>query len=141
MQFLNAIAVCMVLVGALNLAGDLRAGHSSTQSFVMAVGCIGFGVLLSAIANVGIKLNRIDKRLKGSSDDQADTLSDLMFRTAQRRPAAEFGMNAESLVRSLCVQISPSDSKSHQPTPRRSPGAILWTLLLMLVPARIGGRE
>ena len=54
MQFLNTIAVCLILVGVMNQAGDLRAGHSTTESFIIAVGCVGFGVLLSAIANVGI---------------------------------------------------------------------------------------
>ncbi len=46
------------------------------QSGIICCCCIGFGVLLSAIANVGIKLNHIENRVKGTSDDDCDSLSD-----------------------------------------------------------------
>ena len=48
MRFLNAIAACLILVG----------------------------VLLSAIANVGMKLNRIEDRLRRPSDDKSDSILD-----------------------------------------------------------------
>jgi hypothetical protein len=80
MQFLNAIAACSILVGIVNLAGhlagQLREGHATTESLILGGCALAFGVLLSAVANVGIKLNRIENRLKRSSDDQADALSD-----------------------------------------------------------------
>ena len=80
MKFLNAIAACFILVGVLNLAGhlagQLREGYATTESLIIGGCSLAFGVLLSAVANVGIKLNRIENRLKRSSDDQTDTLSD-----------------------------------------------------------------
>ena len=80
MQSLNAIGVCLVLVGALNLAGHLagqiREGYAPYETLVIGGCCLAFGVLLSAIANVGIKLNRIEKRLNQSGDDESDSLTD-----------------------------------------------------------------
>jgi len=76
MQFLNAIAACLILVGGLNLAGSLRGSGHEFGGFGVAVVCLGFGVLLSAVANIGIKLNRIEKRLAQSSDDPAETSLD-----------------------------------------------------------------
>ena len=80
MRFLNSIAVCMILVGAFtlagHLAGQLREGSGTYESLIIGGGCLAFGVLLSAVANVGIKLNRIENRLNGSSDDESDSLLD-----------------------------------------------------------------
>ena len=77
MQFLNAVAACSILLGVLILAGflsgQIREGYATTNSLVFGSGLLAFGVLLSAIANVGIKLNRIEDRLKRSSDDDSDT--------------------------------------------------------------------
>ena len=74
MQFVNAIALCLILVGAWFFAENQRAGHSTIESFILAVGCVGFGVLLFAISRIGIKLDRIENRLKGSPDHESDLL-------------------------------------------------------------------
>ncbi len=80
MQFLNAIAACSILVGVVNLvghlAGQFREGYATTESLIIGGCSLAFGVLLSAVANVGIKLNRIENRLKQSADDESDSLSD-----------------------------------------------------------------
>ena len=80
MQLLNGIAVCLILVGALNLAGHLagqiREGFAPYQTLIIGGCCLAFGVLLSAVANIGIKLNRIEKRLNQSADDESDSLLD-----------------------------------------------------------------
>ena len=80
MQFLNSIAICLILVGGFilagHLAGQIRGGHGTVVSLIIGGCCLAFGVLLSAVANIGITLNRIEKRLKGSADDETETLSD-----------------------------------------------------------------
>lgn len=80
MQFLNSIAACCILIGILNLAGflgsQMGAGHATGDSLVFGGGLLAYGVLLSGVANVGIKLNRIESRLRRSADDSADALSD-----------------------------------------------------------------
>ncbi len=75
MQFLNVVAACLILVSGLNLAGSLQPSRSQESFFLHAV-CLGFGVLLSAVANIGIKLNRIENRLKKLSKDKPETLLD-----------------------------------------------------------------
>lgn len=76
MQFLNGIAACSILIGVLNLAGflgsQMGAGHATGGSLFFGGGLLAYGVLLSGIANVGIKLNRIERRLGQGGDDAAD---------------------------------------------------------------------
>ena len=78
MQFLNVISVCMILVGGISLTAHLssqfRVGSGTGESLFIGVGCLAFGLLLLAIANIGIKLNRIQRELKGS--DNSDSLMD-----------------------------------------------------------------
>lgn len=76
MQFLNAVAVCTIVVGVLMLAETFRAGHETIGSLIAGGGIVAFGVLLSAIANVGMKLNRIEDRLRRPSDDKSDSILD-----------------------------------------------------------------
>lgn len=80
MRFLNAVAACSILVGVLNLvehiAGQMREGSATIESLIIGVCCLAFGVLLSAIANVGIKLNRIEKQMNRSPDDESGSLLD-----------------------------------------------------------------
>ena len=76
MQLLNGIAACSILIGALNLVGflgsQMGAGHATGGSLVFGGGLLAYGVLLSGIANVGIKLNRIERRLRQGAGDAAD---------------------------------------------------------------------
>ena len=80
MHFLNAIAACCILVGVLKLAehlgGQLNEGSATTESLIIGGGSLAFGLLLCGVANVGIKLNRIEDRLRRSSDEPTDTLSE-----------------------------------------------------------------
>jgi hypothetical protein len=73
MQLLNAIAACCILVGVLNLAGflgsQMGAGHATGGSLIFGGGLLAYGVMLSGVANVGIKLNRIEQRLRERADD------------------------------------------------------------------------
>jgi hypothetical protein len=58
-----------------HLAGQIREGFGTAESLIIGGCCLAFGVLLSAVVNIGITLNRIEKRLKGSTDDETETLS------------------------------------------------------------------
>ena len=73
---MNAIAVCVILLGELilvgHLAGQLREGYATKESLLIGVVCLAFGILLSTIANVGMKLDRFEARLRRSSDEPRD---------------------------------------------------------------------
>ena len=77
MRFVNAIAVCVILLGALilvgHLAGQLREGYATKESLLIGAVCLAFGILLSTIANVGMRLDRVEDRLKRSSDERRDS--------------------------------------------------------------------
>ena len=78
MKFLNAIGACLILVGTLNLcghlAGQLREGFETPESLIIGGGCLAFGILLSALAAIGMKLDRIERRLSGTHKDESESL-------------------------------------------------------------------
>lgn len=76
MRFLNAIAACLILFGLLELASHLaaqiRVGAAEEQTLLVGGGSLVVGVLLSAIANVGMKLDRIRERLEGTGEEGSE---------------------------------------------------------------------
>jgi len=64
---LKQLAIFVCVVGAIlllsHLAGQLREGYASQSTLIAGAACLGVGLLFAVLADLGIRLHRLEQRV------------------------------------------------------------------------------